>query len=350
MKTSSIVGQTRAVSLIRSALERKKIHHAWLLTGPSGVGKETAARAFAASLLCHAGGGEPVMDACGTCSSCQKLDRGVHPDLVEVLPEAEAVARKRIAREDLPRTPSRELKIDQVRRLQASLSMAPLEGPRRVVLLIGADTLNPAAQNAFLKTLEEPPPGTHLILLAEAGDSLLATTRSRCVRVPFVPLPEEMVARKLADEMGLDPEEASLRAALAGGSLGRALALEPEAVEERARVLRAIESLEPGRLSPLLKLGEELGAKGREACEQLLELVALFYRDVALAAEGIEPASLANRDLPDLVEAAAARGATDALRRHRLAREALGAIDRHGIARLAVERMLLCFVVPEVAA
>ncbi len=350
MQLSSIIGQPRAVELLRSALERQRIHHAWLFTGPTGVGKETAARAFAASLLCLSADGAPLVEPCGACSSCQKLARGVHPDLLVLIPEAQAVARKLIAREDLPRAPSRELKIDQVRKLQASLSLAPVEGSRRVVLIVGADSLNAAAQNAFLKTLEEPPEGTHLLLLAEAGDSLLPTTRSRCVRIPFVPLPLELLAAKVAQEAGVGLEEARLRGALAGGSLGGALAIDGAALADRARTLEAVEALESGRLAPLLALGEALASKGREASELSLEVLALFYRDVALAAEGLPDEALANRDLGDLVRAAAQRGGPDALRRHRLANRAKAAIGRHGIARLAIEKMLLSFVMPEVEA
>lgn len=349
MKLSSIIGQPRAVSLLHAALGRKRVHHAWLFSGPKGTGKETSARAFAASLLCGAGGGEPVVEACGTCPSCQKLSRGVHPDLLQVMPEAEAVARKILAREDLPRTPSRELKIDQIRTLQASLSRAPSEGARRVVLLVGADSLNAAAQNAFLKTLEEPPPGTHLILLAEAGDALLATTRSRCVRVPFSPLPADLLAETIAQAKGIDPEEARLRVALAGGSWGGALELDGAALAGRRRILEAIEGLDSTRLAPALALAEELG-KGREDAELALEVIALFYRDVALVAEGLGGEALANRDLAELARAAAARGTADALRRHELAKKAKRAIARHAMARLAIERMLVSFVMPEVAA
>lgn len=350
MKLSSIIGQPRAVSLLRAALGRKRVHHAWLFSGPRGTGKETTARAFAASLLCGQGGEDPVEEACGTCSSCQKLSRGVHPDLLQVMPETEAVARKLLAREDLPRTPSRDLKIDQIRNLQASLVRAPSEGKRRVVLLLGADSLNAAAQNAFLKTLEEPPAGTHLLLLADAGDALLATTRSRCVRVPFGPLPADLLAEEIARAKGIDPEEARLRVALAGGSWGGALELDGPALADRRRILEAIEALDAGRLAPSLRLAEELGGKGREDAELALEVIALFYRDVALAAEGLGDEALANRDLGGLARAAAARGAADALRRHDLAKRAKRAIGRHAMTRLAIERMLVSFVMPEVAA
>jgi len=349
VKLSSIIGQPRAVSLLRAALERRRVHHAWLFTGPAGTGKETAARAFAASLLCAAGGDDPVVEACGTCPSCQKLSRGVHPDLVVVLPESEAVARKVLAREDLPRTPSRELKIEQIRGLQSALSRPPLEGRRRVVLLLGADSMNAAAQNAFLKTLEEPPPGTHLLLVAQAGDALLATTRSRCVRVPFGPLPAARLAAEIAKAKGIEPEEARLRVALAGGSWGGALALDGPALENRRRILEAIEGLGRDRLAPALRLAEELAGRGREDAELALDVIALFYRDAALAAEGLEEDAFANRDLGALVRAAGDRGAPDALRRHRLALEARRAIARHAMARLAIERMLVSFLIPEVA-
>lgn len=350
MKLSSIIGQPRAVSLLRAALERRRVHHAWLLSGPEGTGKETTARAFAASLLCGAGGDDPVVEACGTCPSCQKLSRGVHPDLIVVLPESEAVARKLLAREDLPKTPSRELKIEQIRNLQASLSRSPVEGKRRVVLLLGADSLNAAAQNAFLKTLEEPPPGTHLLLVAQAGDALLATTRSRCVRVPFGPLPPELLAAEIAGARGIDQEEARLRVALAGGSWGGALELDGAALADRRRILEALEGLRGDRLAPALRLAEELAGKGRDDAELALEVIALFYRDAALAAEGIGDDAFANRDLGDLVRSAAERGCADALRRHELAKEAKRAIARHAAARLAIERMLVSFLIPEVAA
>lgn len=343
MKLSSIIGQPRALSLLRSAMERGRVHHAWLFAGPPGVGKEATARAFAASLLCSTE--EP--DACGVCLSCQKLERGVHPDLLVVLPEAQAVARKMIAREDLPRAPSRELKIEQIRQLQASLALAPIEGARRVVLLIGAETLNVPAQNAFLKTLEEPPAGTHLILLSDAADSLLPTTRSRCVRVPFAALPAELIAGQLV-EAGSTPEDARLRAALSMGSLSVALSLDGRAIEERSGLLEAVEALERGRLGPALELADEIGAQGREGAERALETLSLFYRDALLAAEGVEGQALANIDCLPLVQQAASRGAEDALRRHRLVEEAKQAVGRHAMVRLAFERLLLSFLLPEV--
>lgn len=317
------------------------MHHAWLFTGPEGVGKETAARAFARSLLCRA---PRDGEACGECPSCGKVERGVHPDLLQVLPEALAVERGLLAREELGRTPSRELKIEQVRNLEGMLALSPVEGERRVVLLLGADSMNVPAQNAFLKTLEEPPAGTHLVLLAEAGDALLATIRSRCVRVPFGPLPLDFVAERVAQERGIAEGEARLLAALAGGSLGRALALTPEALEDRAEILSGIESLDARDFRPVLALAERMAAGGRAGAEILLDAVALFYRDVAVVAEGGPEEVVANRDLLPLLRRAAERGCRDAISRFRRAERARLALERHVVPRLAVERFLLSCV------
>lgn len=348
VKLTAVSGQSRAIAQLTSALERRRVHHAWLFSGPPGVGKETAARAFAASLLCSQGGEDPVVEACGSCGACDRASRGVHPDFIVLMPEAELVARKLLAREDLPKSPSRELKIDQIRSMEAQLVRAPLEGPRRVVLLLGADSLNAAAQNAFLKTLEEPPAGTHIVLVADAGDALLPTIRSRCVRVPFSPLPLDFVASRVREEKGASEETARLCAALAGGSLGGALAISHEDLEGRARLLEAVESLDPADLRPVLALAEEIGGKGRDSSDLRLDLLALFYRDVALAAEGVGDESLANRDLAALVRRAAERGGVDAVRRYRLVTRAKDAIARHASGRLTVEAMLLSFVMPEV--
>lgn len=358
VRLSSIIGQHRAISHLTSALESGRLHHAWLFAGPPGVGKETTAKAFAAALLCKEAllsqeallgtEAEGRADACGSCSSCEKVARGVHPDLILLMPEAEAVARKLLAREDLPRAPSRELKIEQIRSMESRLVRAPLEGPRQVVLLLQADSLNVAAQNAFLKTLEEPPAGTHILLVADTGDALLPTIRSRCVRLPFVPLALDLVAEKVREARGVDQETASLCAALSGGSLGGALAISTEALADRGQILAAVEGLHREDLRPLLALAETLGGGGRDECELRLDVLALFYRDVAFAAEGIAGDRLANRDLPGLIERAASRGSEDALRRYQVIGKAREALRRHAAARATLEQMLISFLMPEV--
>ncbi len=350
MKLSELVGQDRAVHLLQRSLASGRVHHAWLFAGPEGVGKETAARAFAAALLCVARSADGV-DACGACEACVRLARGVHPDLLEVMPEAEAIARGRLAREDLTGAASRELKIEQVRRLEHQLAIAPLQGATRPVLLLGADAMAAPAQNALLKTLEEPPRGTVLVLLAASSDRLLGTIRSRCQLVPFGPLPAQVLIDRLQQDGGHDAASAALIAALAGGSLGRALAMKPAQLEDRRTFLQQLDGLDPRDLRPALRLAMERAERGRDGVADDLVLAALFYRDVAVRAEGMPVEALVHRDLLPLVDAATARGPMEALRRVRLALRAREAVLRNAAPRLQLEQLVLSYVVPaEVAA
>lgn len=346
VKLSEVRGQKRAIGLLQSALRRGRTHHAWLFTGPEGVGKESAAIGFAQSLLCQS----PVEgEACDACAACGKVERGLHPDFLRILPQALAVERGLLTREELGRAPSRDLRVEQIRQLEGALAIAPVEGERRVVLVVAAESMNLAAQNAFLKTLEEPPPGTHIVLVAEAGERLLPTIRSRCVRVPFGPLPLEFVADRLVAERGIALEEARFLAALSGGSLGRALAYSTEALEGRARIIEELEKLHPGDFRPLLALAETIAAGGRDEAELRLDAIALFYRDVALLASGAGESQIANRDLLPMAQVAAKRGAMDAIQRYRGTGAAKEALARHAIPRLAIERFLLSCVLGEAA-
>ncbi len=161
-------GNLRGLGLIARAMAQNRISHAYLVTGPPGAGKKQLVEKCAVFLLCQ----DPDMDpshpsACGTCSSCRKFQRGVHPDFLELKPQG------------------RYIKIDQVRSMQNMIAFAPLEGKRRVVSIVSADKLNINASNALLKTLEEPPENTHLFLAAASSSRLLATIVSRCQALPL---------------------------------------------------------------------------------------------------------------------------------------------------------------------
>ena len=129
-----------------------------------------------------------------------------HPDVTWVLTEDEQVKRGIAGRGDFDHTPSRDIKVEQVRALGERLSFRPLEGPYKLALLIGAHGMNESAQNALLKTLEEPPKGTVLVLTTSMPDKLLPTIRSRCAKAQFGPLPLSLVAEKVAAKRKLDPE------------------------------------------------------------------------------------------------------------------------------------------------
>jgi DNA polymerase-3 subunit delta' len=206
--------------------------------------------------------------------------------------------------------------------------------------------MNDQAQNAFLKTLEEPPAETTLILIAASMDKLLPTIRSRCSKVQFAPLPVDLVAQRVQQERRLDPQTAALAAVMAGGSLGRALSLDVEGLAHRKEILTRFEALRPEELLPVLRFAEEYGGS-REDAEQALILLALWTRDVALLKAGGE--GLANLDMKELARETAARLSEAELhRRGSLIDRAQAAIARNGSPRLQLERMLLELLMREV--
>jgi DNA polymerase-3 subunit delta' len=300
MAFSDVQGQPRAVHALRAALRENALHHAWLFTGPSGVGKELTALSLAQALVCA----QAPREGCGKCAACLRVSRFHHPDVLWLMAEDEAVRRKLAARSDFDHVPSREIRVEQVRRLQERLALRPLECSHKVVLLLPAEAMNPQAQNAFLKTLEEPPPETVLVLITAAPDRLLPTLRSRCARLGFGPLPHALVKEQIQARRELSPEVAEAVAALADGSLERALALDAEHLADRRGL-------------------------------------SVWVRDVAVARAG--GSSLFHPELRPLAEAVAARLDDDALhRRFRLLDEAGVAIrQRNAAPRLQLERMLL---------
>ena len=335
MTLQAVQGQSRAVGALRAALQRGALPHACLFTGPSGVGKELAAVGLAQALLCREAPGE----GCGRCSACTRVERFAHPDVLWLLPEEEQVRRRLAGRSDFAHVPSRDVRVEQVRKLQERLSLRGLESATKVVLVLSAEAMNPAAQNAFLKTLEDPPADTTLVLVTSAPDRLLPTLRSRCVRYAFAPLPRSLVAARLAELRGLTKEQAEAVAALAEGSLERALLLKPEQLEVRRATIRAFEAVNASDLRSALRFAEVAGSS-REEAEEALGVLFMWVRDVAVAPFG---QALFHPELRALATAAAQKLDEDQLHwRFRLLDEALVAIrQRNASPRLQLERLAL---------
>lgn len=336
MTLASVLGQPRAIDSLQAALRGGAVHHAYLFAGPEGVGKELAAVGLAQALTCP----EQPDVGCGACASCVRVAKGLHPDVTWVMPDDERVSRGLAGRSDFTGTPSRELRVEQIRNLQERLALRGLESRRKVAIIVSAQAMNVQAQNAFLKTLEEPPSETTLVLVANAVDKLLPTIRSRCSKVHFGPLSVELVAERVRTARKLDADTAQLAAIMAGGSLGRALALDVEALARRKDVVTAFESLRGEDAVGLLRFADEHGGS-REDAEATLELLVLWTRDVALVRAGRED-SLANRDLRALAVEVASRISDAWLhRRHSLLEAARAAVARNGAPRLQLERMLI---------
>ncbi|HMK57261.1 MAG TPA: DNA polymerase III subunit delta' [Dissulfurispiraceae bacterium] len=197
MSLQSVIGQDKAVRILYGTLKRERVPTSILLSGDSGIGKRLAALNYAKALNCLA----PVdSDACDSCISCRKIDGEIHPDVTTLLPEND------------------EIKIEAIRRAEETLSLRPYEGRKKVLVIDDADTMNINAANAFLKTLEEPPDDSIIMLVSPSPDRLPDTIRSRCMHVRFRPLSGEAFSRVLEMKTGL--KSAGPFAALAMGRPG----------------------------------------------------------------------------------------------------------------------------------
>jgi DNA polymerase-3 subunit delta' len=240
------------------------------------------ALALGRALLCETGGTFP----CDRCGSCARGLKGLHPDLFLV----EAL--------------TKVIKIDQVRDVVREIGSSPFEGRARVFVIDDAHELTEQAANALLKSLEEPAPRSHVILVTSAPQALLPTVRSRCQQIRFGPLPAALVEQHLRSVAGLDAEEAALRAAAAGGSLGAALSLESQAYREiRDRLVTLLESA--GGRGPLERMEMAEGLADQEDMDAALGSLRGLLRDVAALRAGA--ARLVNPDLAERL-AGVARG------------------------------------------
>ena len=292
MGFGGIIGQDRAVALLRQALRADRLAHAYLFVGPEGVGKRRVAFALAQAGNClHR---LPDGDACGACAACRKIAAGVHPDVLLLIPEETTV------------------RIEQVRALREEVGRRPYEGKRRFALLDPAEALTEQAQNALLKTLEEPAGATTFILLAQRAGALLPTVVSRCQRLTFGPVPEALIARHLA-AAGVPGDRAHALAAQARGSVGGALALAGGAVLETRDALlsRLFPALEQGPAA-CVEAAEEI-ARDREGLGEAFDLLLTWCRDLLVTAVLGHPGLAVNRDRADTLAAAAGRFPVKAL-------------------------------------
>jgi DNA polymerase-3 subunit delta' len=237
-----VVGHEEEVAVLREAVGSNRVIHAWLFVGPPGVGKLHAARVFAAALNCPSGGD-------GTCDTCRRVLRGVHPDVHLVMPEGD------------------NLLVDDVRALREEASRSHHEAPVAVFILDEADRMTDAAANAMLKVLEEPQPGVVFVLVARSIEALVSTIPSRARTLAFASLPPAALAEALASQLGIEAEQAAWAAAASHGRLNRARELlTDEAVRlRRATVLDLAGSLASGRASDAMAAAAAVLAQADQA-------------------------------------------------------------------------------------
>ena len=292
MPFRDVVGHRSRLRLLSGAVARATLPPSLLFSGPSGVGKRRVATALAQVLNCEAAPatGDGI-DGCGSCSSCRRIERGSHPDVVLVEP-----------------SDNRAIGVEPIRQLMGRSAYKPFEGRCRVVIVDDADRLMWPAQNALLKTLEEPQGSSQFVLVTAYPDLLLPTVRSRCQHVRFGQLRSADVMEVVRRVGEADVGEVQAAAALAGGSAGRALALmSGELVSARNAGLALLERVSAARddrtrlesTKELLPKGRGAAAGMRQELTRRCQAVTALLRDIELLAAGSDPGGLANPDVSD---------------------------------------------------
>ena len=341
MPFRDVIGHRRLIGLLGRSVRRESLPPSLIFAGPSGVGKRLTAVATAQALNCTApiittdsswGHGETV-DACGKCAACSRIARGVHPDVLIVEPGD-----------------SGSIKIEQVRDIVDRAAYRPFEGRRRAVIVDQADALVPAAQNALLKTLEEPPASSVFMLITARPDMLLPTVQSRCPRLRFRPLADYDIAAAMV-ERGYHEAEARAVAATADGSLGRALETGAgdlvEAREIAQKVLAQAASVDDPRrrIESAKDLLAKTGAGGAGDRQQLashLRAMASLLRDIELLSTRADVRALANPDVqPALERLTKAYEGERGMRAFTAVDRALVALDRNAGVKIVADWLVL---------
>lgn len=270
MRLEQLIGQDQAVTVLQRAIATRRVPHAYLFEGPGGVGKRHAAIGLAMALNCETALPPGAAPACGTCESCRRIEGGLHPDVVTFSPEGSQIL------------------MEQAQEIVALGQRRPHEARARVIIIDPADALNANASNCLLKTLEEPSPGTHLVLVTSAPDKLLGTIRSRTQRVRFRRVPVTALLQ-LGAQREMDPETTQVAAVLADGCVARFVELSADATDQSIReAANALRGAARGRgIAPILDVAVELGDKeSKHRLPEALALLGRIYRDALVTVVG----------------------------------------------------------------
>ena len=335
MSFDNILGQDRPKESIKKALQSGRIPNSYLFYGQDSVGKKLTAYQLGKALNCNTRG---PLDSCDTCSSCLKIEKGIHPDVFTLEPQKYSPT----AREAV-------IKIDAIRELQKKLMYLPYEGKIKIVIINDAENMNLQAANSFLKTLEEPPSKTLIILIASNPYQLLPTIVSRCQGIRFHPLPVEavkkIVSKHLLIETGENQlEEVEIRSQR---SMGRvALALNENLIESsghREELINLVTEVSFKRMDRVFRWTKEQG-KQADKIQLILDELINILRDTALIKICQESNFIFNKDLmPQLKILAQQKSISSLLILFDAVQNTKSALKSNANTQLSLENMLISF-------
>ena len=276
---NTIIGHQNIVTQLQNAVKSERVAGAYLFSGEQGVGKETVALYFAGLILCE-NSAEGIVP-CGDCRACRKITSGNHPDLQIIRPEGS------------------QLKIDQIREMQQQISYQPLEGPRKVYIIANTEKMNVYTANSLLKTLEEPPAASTIILLTENLNSILPTIRSRSQILTFYPMSTEELASALVDNFSIQQEDATHAALLSRGFVGKAITLVDKGINNSQEIPEILEETD---IIAAFRLAEQF-EKNLDSLDELIT----WYRDLLLVQQGSPKELITHTDALDRLQALAPR-------------------------------------------
>jgi DNA polymerase III subunit delta' len=312
MGFAELIGHTKQLDALRAALANQRLHHAYLFIGPEGAGKRTIATSLAKAIHCS----ELSGDYCDHCANCASIIDGNHPDVRLVQPLAG----------------KKEISINQARDIERELRYRSFSGKRKIAIVDPAAWMNVAAQNALLKTLEEPPENSLIVLITPNAGGLLPTLRSRCLRLSFAPLPRNQVAAFLKAKHNIEAGDAEFLAAMSMGSIGVATNLDQAALVEKRRIwIGMLRALKARDYRAAIAAAEAL-AENRDETLEFLRWAESWYRDLLIHGITHRPDDLVNLDMLPQIEAhSGIDGGTD---------RALAALARIGAAAAGIQRNL----------
>jgi DNA polymerase-3 subunit delta' len=323
MSFKNVLGHSKPILLLQRAIENEKVVNSYLFLGNEGIGKKHVALQFAKALNCLEGETKRG-DACDHCLSCKKIDHALHPDVLLIEPIGQGI------------------KKEQVIQMQRELAYKPYEGKRRVCILTAADRMAHDIPNTLLKTLEEPPLHTVIILLANNARFILPTILSRCQPIRFNPLPISLVSKWLMEAKGFDETEAHLLASLSDGSPGKALEIQEEIHQiPREELLKDWVGLKSLSFEKMGSWVESLPSQ-RENLLLMLEVAKTLLRDLVIVKALKKEPKLIHSDLLQVMEPLAANWSLSSLlKRMEILHHTVLAIRGNANTSLALEAMML---------